>query len=879
MTSTAKPTHQQQKTDPTSFELSQTFIKYIKDLQQRHLHSSSTSEGHIFDDFLRAEQHASPQELSAVQSARKGYTEESDLEALLNYFSSPEADLVAPAYDNDLNWPLSSYFVSSSHNTYLTGNVSGRPLECVIGIGAMGWETGNGHVICETDVESSVEGYKTVLLKGCRCVEVDVWNGKPPEEQGNESDAESKKGGLRQKLGLRRSSSKSSVSPKGTPERKGSLRAKLGLKKSKDKGIAEKKDDAGSTSTTAPKQEDPKGESYQMPAPWTAGGKPASQAEPRVLHGYTLTKEVTFRKVCEAIRDAAFLKSDLPVIVSLEVHCDHNQQAVMVDIIKSAWDGFLVQMPSARHKIHDHGELGQHPSLPTPDELRKKILIKVKYSPPRKTGEKTAEKTQSLVDSSLSSSDEEVVVEGEKRKRKKQVQKIIDELSDLGVYTRSFHFKNFEQPEASIPSHVFSLGEAKLIDAHQNHALPLFKHNKKYFMRAYPKGIRVSSSNLNPLPFWRYGVQMVALNWQNEDKSVMLNEGMFTGTGGWVLKPPGYRAVKSHKTSEEDKAEPTSAANAAAASETVENDVKDEQSKPKGKQQNIKTTSGHYDDDNVTTLPDHDRAASKMLDLTIELLAAQNLPLPSGHHSDRSYKPHLKAILHTERLSHDESDEEDGNGTGESKKNTRHDRAVSNVSVASYHSAKSEHDEFHSPLVGKQSSPTFGQGNKKETHQSTSKAEAKETEPTSTTSKLMKRMSGKPHKPPAHSASAPREQVSVPKPKLKARSPTVHGRSPDFEGAVLKFQDVEIPGGEEALCFLRIKVIDDVEMRKDELTGWVCVRLDRLRCGYRILTVWEAGSGERGEGRILVKVSKRFRGRGVGSGTGGKGLGLEVPVR
>ena len=103
-------------------------------------------------------------------------------------------------------------------------------------------------------------------------------------------------------------------------------------------------------------------------------------------------------------------------------------------------------MPSAGHKIHNHGDLGQHPGLPTPDELRKKILIKVKYSPPRKAGEKTDEKTQSLADSSLSSSDEEVVVEGEKRKQKKEVKKIIDELSDLGVYTRSFHFKSFDQP-------------------------------------------------------------------------------------------------------------------------------------------------------------------------------------------------------------------------------------------------------------------------------------------------------------------------------------------------------------------------------------------------------------------------------------------------
>ena len=113
-----------------------------------------------------------------------------------------------------------------------------------------------------------------------------MWNGKPPGEQDDESDAEGKKGSLRHKLGLRRSSSKSSVSQKGTPERKGSLRAKLGLKKSKAKEATEKKDDDdASTSTTTPQKEQPGRDSFQMPTRWTAGGKTIPQAEPRVLHG------------------------------------------------------------------------------------------------------------------------------------------------------------------------------------------------------------------------------------------------------------------------------------------------------------------------------------------------------------------------------------------------------------------------------------------------------------------------------------------------------------------------------------------------------------------------------------------------------------------
>lgn len=64
--------------------------------------------------------------------------------------------------------------------------------------------------------------------------------------------------------------------------------------------------------------------------------------EPRVLHGWTLTSEVSFRDVCKTIRETAFQTTNLPLIVSLEVHACLEQQEIMVEIMKEEWNGLLI---------------------------------------------------------------------------------------------------------------------------------------------------------------------------------------------------------------------------------------------------------------------------------------------------------------------------------------------------------------------------------------------------------------------------------------------------------------------------------------------------------------------------------------------------------
>lgn len=407
----------------------------------------------------------------------------------LSYMTSSHSVITKDPVPTDLSWPLASYFISSSHNTYLSGN--------------------------QLSSDSTTEAYTNVLQRGCRCVEVDVWDGDDSDSDASSSDEE----------GVRRAkNSKAEKMKKQQDEQKqtkrlsryGSIKKRLPdslsarLEKTSLGQKLEKRDVSkkGSYSTADSTSREPSNTEKEGGAPEVA------IVEPRVLHGYTLTKEITFRDVCVAIQKSAFAATDTPLVVSLEVHCNPEQQATMVKIIKEVWSQYLLPEPQT-----------DVTTLPSPDELKKKILIKVKYAPPGTSPDQyeSAEDDRAPADS----------------KKQKKPSKIIQDLSRLGVYTRGVSFKSFTQPEASMPTHIFSLSEKKFLDHHEKKNVELWEHNKNFLMRAYPAGMRITSSNLNPAPFWGAGTQVVALNWQQWDEGMMLNEGMFAGTGGWVLKPEG----------------------------------------------------------------------------------------------------------------------------------------------------------------------------------------------------------------------------------------------------------------------------------------------------------------------------------------------------
>uniref|UniRef100_A0A8C4HCC8 Phosphoinositide phospholipase C n=1 Tax=Dicentrarchus labrax TaxID=13489 RepID=A0A8C4HCC8_DICLA len=366
------------------------------------------------------------------------------LQAFSTYLSSEENGVIPPEkldQSEDMSFPLSHYFINSSHNTYLTaGQLAGS---------------------------SSVEMYRQVLLAGCRCVELDVWKGRTAEE------------------------------------------------------------------------------------------------EPVITHGFTMTSEICFKEVIEAIAECAFKTSPFPVILSFENHVDSlKQQAKMAEYCQSIFGEALLIDPLDKYPL----ESGV--PLPSPQELMGKILIKNKkshkpsnntdtkrltdqpanqsndpVSPSNNTGEMEAESEEDDDDED----DDGKKVSGDGSAEREAV--ATEEMSTLVNYVQPTKFNSFEaSKKAARCYHMSSFVETKALEHLTKSPVEFVEYNKSQLSRIYPKGTRVDSSNFMPQLFWNAGCQLVALNYQTIDLSTQLNLFMFeyNGRSGYRLKPEFMRRPDKH---------------------------------------------------------------------------------------------------------------------------------------------------------------------------------------------------------------------------------------------------------------------------------------------------------------------------------------------
>lgn len=343
---------------------------------------------------------------------------------LINYLNSVFNGPLISEYRTHSDYyshPLTDYYISTSHNTYLLGK--------------------------QVHGNSSIEGYIHALQRGCRCVEIDVWN--------NDDN------------------------------------------------------------------------------------------HPIVTHGRTLTTSIDFELVIDTIRKYAFIATPFPLIISLEIRCSKEAQQRCVTVMKNTFGDMLLCEPLSEINI-----------LPSPQDLKHKILIKVKKS--KQTT--IVETSSSAIHSSFSTSstqsedltasahsDDSTTIVLKKIVPKPTRPTIIPELSILAPYFVGIRFRNFSLPESKTFNHVLSFSDRSLLSLlkDQFKLNAIVKHNKRGMMRIYPSVVRFKSDNFNPIRFWEVGCQMVATNWQIWDCGQEISESLFRplstssgiGYSGYRLKP------------------------------------------------------------------------------------------------------------------------------------------------------------------------------------------------------------------------------------------------------------------------------------------------------------------------------------------------------
>lgn len=409
------------------------------------------------------------------------------------WFEHSAAKRALHVEDKDLDKPISNYFISSSHNTYI--------------------EDGN-----QLTGEPKALQYAKVLRSGCRCVEIDVWDA----SEDSSSDASPSETSRSMKSQGRNHWSFSSMLSWMREQVPATRRMFLPRRK------------RGLTSSQSQASFRPKALPRARALSTTLSD--ALKQEPRVCHALaTSVGDVAFhhsiplRTVCQAIRDHAFTHgNELPVIISLEVHANLQQQEKMVEIMREEWRGLLLTEPLA----HCDPETAQ----PTVRDLQRKILIKVKTAPVPPPIHDT------------STPDPKLYHEKPAVPKPAPKTRIHEALQKLAIYTFSpGRFESFDADDAQRPGHIYSFGEEKIKALPPTQHNGLVRHNQRFLARTYPESLKsFLSANPNyPTLFWRKGVQMVALNWQVWDTAMELNSAMFDHENGWVLKPPGFRSPNS----------------------------------------------------------------------------------------------------------------------------------------------------------------------------------------------------------------------------------------------------------------------------------------------------------------------------------------------
>lgn len=379
------------------------------------------------------------------------------IDGFLRYLMSEDNPIVSPARSelcDDMDQPLSHYFINSSHNTYLTGH--------------------------QLTGKSSVEIYRQCLLAGCRCVELDFWNGGRAEEP---------------------------VIVHGytfVPE----IPAKDVIE-----AIAE----------SAFKTSD-----YPVVLSFENHCNPRQQAK---IAQYC--RDIFGDMLLDSPLDSHKLEPGVPlpppsslkrkiIIKNKKKHHHHKiersgtSEGSEPPVVAGNGD-----VPHALPPRQSSKELSPDRNNPEEnDEEGEESSSAEEDEKPVGTGEKT-DKAGSAKESEAGA-----------------------EISALVNYVQPVHFVSFEVAEKKNRFYeMSSFDEKQATILLKERPIEFVKYNKQQLSRVYPSGKRFDSSNFMPQVFWNAGCQLVALNYQTLDLAMQLNLGIFEYNHrcGYLLKPEFMR--------------------------------------------------------------------------------------------------------------------------------------------------------------------------------------------------------------------------------------------------------------------------------------------------------------------------------------------------
>ncbi|XP_074500401.1 1-phosphatidylinositol 4,5-bisphosphate phosphodiesterase eta-2 [Sebastes fasciatus] len=387
------------------------------------------------------------------------------IDGFTNYMRSPAGDIFNPEHNQvnqDMTQPLNNYFIATSHNTYLTGD--------------------------QLLSQSRVEMYAYVLQAGCRCVEVDCWDGPDGEPIIHHGYTLTSKILFRDVIETinKYAFTKSpypvilSIENHCTVPQQKKMAQYL-------REVLQDKLDLSSVNVH---------ECKKLPSP-------------EILKGKVLVKG----KKLPANLDSDADEGD----VSDEDTGDEEEEEGDDD--------------------EDNSQEGDIFTSTNQTKKKRRFGRSIMRSFKRKRKKRIRVRNKSEGDSDHSGSRERTQIVYHPKKRK--TMRLSRALSDLVKYTKSVRVHDIETQALVNGWQVSSLNETVMNQILQLKPGELVRFNQRQLLRVYPSNYRVDSSNFSPQPYWNTGCHMVAMNYQTEGRMLELNRAKFSSNGncGYILRP------------------------------------------------------------------------------------------------------------------------------------------------------------------------------------------------------------------------------------------------------------------------------------------------------------------------------------------------------